>query len=83
MIPFFKNISTLILWVKSINKDSPSGWGGQTLANTYNKLSILSKLWIFYVLGYLQAFSKPNFFKNKLKLKYFLRHVAGTLRTET
>ena len=29
-----------ILWIKSIFKDSPSGWGGQTLANTYNKLSI-------------------------------------------
>ena len=23
-----------------INKDSPSGWGGQTLANTYNKLTL-------------------------------------------
>ena len=83
MIPFFLNYSTLILWVKSINKEPPSGWGGQTLANTYNKLSILSKPWIFHVLGYLQAFSKPKILQNKLKLKYFLRRVAGTLRTET
>ena len=29
-----------ILWVININKESPSGSGGQTLANTYNKLSI-------------------------------------------
>ena len=34
-----------ILWVISINKDHPSGWGGQTLANTYNKLSISFNKW--------------------------------------
>ena len=78
-----ENSLIIILWVKIINKDSLSGWGRQTLANTYNKLSILSKPWIFHVLGYLQAFSKPKILQNKLKLKYFLRHVAGTLRTLT
>ena len=34
-----------ILWVININKDYPSGWGGQTLANTYNKLSISFNNW--------------------------------------
>ena len=83
VIPFFKNNSTWKLWAKFINKDYPTGWVWQTLANTYNKLTILSKPWIFHVLGYLQAFSKPKIYQNKLKLKYFLRHVAGTLRTLT
>ena len=78
-----ENSLIIILWVKCINKDYPTGWVWQTLANTYNKLTILSKPWIFHVLGYLQAFSKPKIYQNKLKLKYFLRHVAGTLRTLT
>ena len=43
VIPFFKNNSTWKLWAKFINKDYPTGWVWQTLANTYNKLSILSK----------------------------------------
>ena len=34
-----------ILWVINIKKNYPSGWGGQTLANTYNKLSISFNNW--------------------------------------
>ncbi len=83
VIPFFKKTFNLNTVSKKHKLRVSIRWGGQTLANTCNKLSILSKPWIFHVLGYLQAFSKPKILQNKLKLKYFLRRVAGTLKIET
>ena len=56
VIPFFKNNSTWKLWAKFINKDYPTGWVWQTLANTYNKMKIL----VLHVLGVSQAFEKPK-----------------------
>ena len=64
-----------ILWVININKDYPTGWGGQTLANTYNKLSIKKSSCRTVCFGGLQAFQKPKIFKKNVKksiLKDFL-----------
>ena len=49
-----------ILWVININKNYPSGWGGQTLANTYNKLSISFNNW-----GHMNAQEREILLKNK------------------
>ena len=57
VIPFLKNNSTWKLWVKCINKDYPTGWVWQTLANTYNKLTIKLKFWSF-TFGGVPGFSK-------------------------
>ena len=48
----------------SINKGYPSGWGGQTLANTYNKLTIKWK-YLYTTFGVATGFSKTQNFKEK------------------
>ena len=45
VIPFFKNNSTWKLWAKFINKDYPTSWVWQTLANTCNKLTLTFNIW--------------------------------------
>ena len=57
---FLEKHSMEILWIICINKDSPSSWGGQTLANTYNTLSIKRHFCVSYILGVLQIFQKPK-----------------------
>ena len=40
-----ENSLIIISWVKCINKDYPTGWVWQTLANTYNKLTLTFNIW--------------------------------------
>ena len=61
-----------------INKDSPSGWGGQTLANTYNKLSIKRNFCVSYILGVLQIFQKPKISKKIFEKVNFQRFFTGS-----
>ena len=70
ILKLLEKSSMEILWVKSINKDSPSGWGGQTLANTYNKLSIKRNFCVSYILGVLQIFQKPKISKKNEKSQF-------------
>jgi len=47
----------------SIKKSTQWGVGGQTLANTYNKLSIKRNFYVLYIFGVLQVFQKPKISK--------------------
>ena len=59
ILKLLEKSSMEILGIKSINKDSPSGWGGQKLAKTYNKLSISFNNW-----GYMNAQNREILSKN-------------------
>ena len=62
-----ENSLIIILWVKSIKESTQWGEGGQTLANTYNKLTIKWNFSVLYVMGVLEDFQKLKISKKNLK----------------
>ena len=62
-----------ILWVININKEPPPGWGRQTLANTYNKLSIKKSFCHTLRFGVFTGFAKtlnsPKIVRKKTNFK--------------
>ena len=60
----WENSLIIILWVKSIKESTQRGGGGQTLENTYNKLTIKWNFSVLYVMGVLEDFQKLKISKN-------------------